>query len=191
MAQPTAYTPLPHQQLLHHQQHHQQQQQQFVQQSQFSGLPIQTHSPSAYESPGYLHDTQDTVCPHQQFHEFGLSSQSAISSEQQSATDAAFVLAFDEAQRWQLEESQHDILDAISQPVSEEEAPGIEKGKEKEHRAEDPDELSRTAGQLLESLASEQSQKFKESNFLKLMRQLRDKEVEVEGGELVWVGGAS
>lgn len=45
------------------------------------------------------------------------------------------------------------------------------------------DELAKTAGQLLDSVSHDQSQKFKESNFLALMRQLRDREVTVEGDE--------
>ncbi|CAD6566230.1 MAG: hypothetical protein ASARMPRED_008617 [Alectoria sarmentosa] len=56
-----------------------------------------------------------------------------------------------------------------------------EEGKE----ADDGEELARTAGQLLENVKGDQSQKFQESNFLSLMRQLRDKEVRVEGDKLV------
>ncbi|KAI1909682.1 hypothetical protein LOZ65_006490 [Ophidiomyces ophidiicola] len=48
---------------------------------------------------------------------------------------------------------------------------------------DEAEELARTAGQLLESVSHDQSQKFKESNFLALMRQLRDREVTVEGDE--------
>ena len=51
----------------------------------------------------------------------------------------------------------------------------------------DADELARTAGQLLDNLKHDQSQKFQESNFLSLMRQLRDREVRVEGDKLVEV----
>ena len=51
--------------------------------------------------------------------------------------------------------------------------------------ADDAEELARTAGQLLENVKGDQSQKFKESNFLSLMRQLRDKEVRVEGDKFV------
>ncbi|OJD13086.1 hypothetical protein AJ78_06424 [Emergomyces pasteurianus Ep9510] len=47
----------------------------------------------------------------------------------------------------------------------------------------DSDELARTAGQLLDSVSHNQSQKFKESSFLALMRQLRDREVTVDGDE--------
>ena len=46
------------------------------------------------------------------------------------------------------------------------------------------DELARTAGHLLDNLRHEQSQKFQQSNFLELMRQLRDKEVMVEGDKI-------
>jgi hypothetical protein len=50
-------------------------------------------------------------------------------------------------------------------------------------RGRDADELARTAGQLLDSVRSEQSEKFAQSNFLALMRRIRDREVEVEGDE--------
>ena len=56
---------------------------------------------------------------------------------------------------------------------------------EKINEEADADELARTAGQLLENVKGNQSQKFQESSFLALMRQLRDKEVRVEGDKLV------
>ncbi len=51
----------------------------------------------------------------------------------------------------------------------------------------DADELARTAGQLLDNLKHDQSRKFQKSSFLSLMRQLRDREVRVEGDRLVEV----
>ncbi|KAI4280394.1 MAG: hypothetical protein L6R38_004489 [Xanthoria sp. 2 TBL-2021] len=57
--------------------------------------------------------------------------------------------------------------------------------KEESTNEQDADELARTAGQLLENVKHDQSTKFKESNFLSLMRQLRDKEVKVEGDSIV------
>jgi hypothetical protein len=54
-----------------------------------------------------------------------------------------------------------------------------------EPQPEDPDALARTAGQLLESVRSNTSQKFQNSQFLQLMRQLRDREVQVEGDKIV------
>jgi len=47
------------------------------------------------------------------------------------------------------------------------------------------DDLADAAGQLLERMADNQTQKFKDSDFMALMRQLRDREVRVEGNELV------
>ncbi len=60
-----------------------------------------------------------------------------------------------------------------------------QKSGEEGEDADDAEELARTAGQLLENVKGDQSQKFQESNFLSLMRQLRDKEVRVEGDKLV------
>lgn len=57
--------------------------------------------------------------------------------------------------------------------------------KQEDHIGNEADELARTAGQLLDNLKYDQSQKFQESSFLSLMRQLRDREVRVEGDKLV------
>ena len=61
------------------------------------------------------------------------------------------------------------------------------KGKQPEGSADEADELARTAGTLLENLQHDHSQKFKQSSFLSLMRQLRDHQVRVEGDQLVEV----
>lgn len=47
----------------------------------------------------------------------------------------------------------------------------------------DADALAQTAGHLLDNLRDEQDQKFQQSNFLALMRRIRDREVQVEGDE--------
>lgn len=52
-----------------------------------------------------------------------------------------------------------------------------------QEQKQDPDELAKTAGNLLESLSHENSKKFQESNFLALMRRIRDREVHIEGDE--------
>ncbi|RPB23016.1 hypothetical protein L211DRAFT_838953 [Terfezia boudieri ATCC MYA-4762] len=207
LSQPkTAYTPALQQQLLHYQQQHQQHphflqqhrnfsQQYQQQQQQPTNLPgpvLRTHFPSAYDSPNYLYDTQDTFYPYQHHRDSLIGEHlPPLESKAQQDSNAAFALAFDEAQRWQLESSQHDVLDSISPsaPAPTTDSASEEKGKGKDQV--DSDELSRTAGELLESLASEQSQKFKESKFMKLMRQLRDKEVKVEGGEMVEIVGVN
>ena len=61
----------------------------------------------------------------------------------------------------------------------------LKKLREAGNEADDAEVLARTAGQLLENVKGDQSQKFKESNFMSLMRQLRDKEVRVEGDQFV------
>ncbi|KAL8818910.1 MAG: hypothetical protein Q9223_002550 [Gallowayella weberi] len=57
--------------------------------------------------------------------------------------------------------------------------------KDEKSNERDADELARTAGQLLDNVKHDQSTKFRQSSFLSLMRQLRDKEVKVEGDNLV------
>lgn len=47
----------------------------------------------------------------------------------------------------------------------------------------DADELAQTAGQLLDNLRHDQSDKFQQSSFLALLRRIRDREVQVEGDE--------
>ncbi|KIX06683.1 uncharacterized protein Z518_04659 [Rhinocladiella mackenziei CBS 650.93] len=52
----------------------------------------------------------------------------------------------------------------------------------------DADELARTAGQLLSSVQHDTSTKFQNSQFLDLMRRIRDREVEVQNNDLQSVG---
>ena len=60
-----------------------------------------------------------------------------------------------------------------------------EESQDDSRAADQADELARTAGQLLDNLKDEKSEKFRQSNFMQLMRQLRDKEVMVEGENIV------
>ncbi|KAL9131242.1 MAG: hypothetical protein Q9217_000784 [Psora testacea] len=60
------------------------------------------------------------------------------------------------------------------------------RAKKGEHNeADEADELARTARNLLENVKGDQSAKFLESNFLSLMRRLRDREVKVDGDKIV------
>ncbi|KAK7606830.1 peroxin 20 [Phyllosticta paracitricarpa] len=52
---------------------------------------------------------------------------------------------------------------------------------------QEDEELARTAGQLLDSVSHDTSEKFQQSNFLALMRKLRDYEVRVDGDKVVEV----
>jgi len=68
-----------------------------------------------------------------------------------------------------------------------EQEPVHEDKQQQERKLDDDDDLSRVAGQLLDSVSHENSQKFQDSVFLQLMRKLRDKEVKVDGENFVEV----
>lgn len=68
------------------------------------------------------------------------------------------------------------------EPVQEE--PQEEK-KEQDQHPNDDDEMAETAARLLDSVADNTSEKFRQSTFLELMRRLRDREVRVEGDKIV------
>ena len=60
--------------------------------------------------------------------------------------------------------------------------------QQQQHRVADPaeqDSLARTAGQLVEALREEQNPKFKNSQFMGLMRSIADKTSVVEGSDIV------
>ncbi|XMA11296.1 hypothetical protein WAI453_004087 [Rhynchosporium graminicola] len=134
------------------------------------------------------------------------------------ASDEAFARAFEEAERAALEEAEmeasrfeqdqsvemgQDILidesaerlmpdasdilgqqrigaDTIHDP--------LDQSPEAREQQDDPDALSKTAGQLLHSVQKEQSSKFRNSQFLELMRAFRDKEATVDGDQVVGTG---
>lgn len=60
-----------------------------------------------------------------------------------------------------------------------------EEKKEEQLQQHDDDEMAETAGRLLERVADNTSEKFQNSQFLELMRRLRDREVRVEGDKVV------
>jgi len=71
------------------------------------------------------------------------------------------------------------------EPVQEE--PQQEKKEQDQHPNDDDDEMAETAARLLDSVADNTSEKFRQSTFLELMRRLRDREVRVEGDKMVEV----
>lgn len=82
----------------------------------------------------------------------------------------------------------HDLEQAgyrIRSPVPQQTDPEIEKTQEQEPPKHDDDEMAETAGRLLERVADNTSEKFQNSQFLSLMRRLRDREVRVEGDKMV------
>ena len=73
-------------------------------------------------------------------------------------------------------------------------APAQISEEQQQHRVIDPveqDSLARTAGQLVEALREEQNPKFKNSQFMGLMRSLADKTSVVEGSDIVLASSTS
>ncbi|KAF2833000.1 hypothetical protein CC86DRAFT_364995 [Ophiobolus disseminans] len=66
-----------------------------------------------------------------------------------------------------------------------------EQQKEEQPPVNDADEMAATAGRLLERVADNTSEKFQNSQFLELMRRLRDREVRVEEDKIVEVNEQS
>jgi len=65
-----------------------------------------------------------------------------------------------------------------------------EQKQEQQPPKNDDDEMAATAGRLLERVADNTSEKFQNSQFLGLMRRLRDREVRVQEDKIVEVDGA-
>ena len=84
-------------------------------------------------------------------------------------------------------ERQHDLhqpLDINNHFVAED--PIVQEQQEpKQSSKEDDDALAATAQELLEKVEHNQTDKFRNSQFLGLMRRLRDREVKVEGDKMV------
>ncbi|QRD86103.1 hypothetical protein F9C07_2282103 [Aspergillus flavus] len=159
--------------------------------------PAQQHQPFAqgfqpFLTPSYpIHEAAgNTLSPAQDLTTTQLPSTEAFD---ESAFEAAFEQAkadlasqtADHAQELTNETTNPDAtvtsqVEAIR--IGSDTIPQTEKDDARAHY-NDPDELARTAGQLLESVSHDQSQKFRESNFLALMRRIRDREVHIEGDE--------
>lgn len=92
------------------------------------------------------------------------------------------MLIFSAASQWeqafQSHEEQSSSISAISDAFQEERS-------EARATEENPDELARAAGSLIDAVRHEQNPKFQNSVFLGLMKQLRDREVVVEGNQMV------
>ncbi|ODM22176.1 hypothetical protein SI65_03022 [Aspergillus cristatus] len=128
--------------------------------------------------------------------------QETVESQQPQANafdESAFEAAFEQAKAtMELEETntaqthaeivnESAQFDSTVQPETHEEirigSDTIAPKEDAQGRPNDADELARTAGQLLNSVSHETNEKFQQSNFLALMRRIRDREVQIEGDE--------
>ncbi|CAG7917183.1 unnamed protein product [Penicillium olsonii] len=158
------------------------------------------HMPQAQRDPQMRGAYQPSFAPN--YPMYGSMNQmqpSQIPQSQQKPVEqfdeSAFEAAFDQA-RADMElqgANQKDTLNHLEdtheyEPVTEDIRLGSDlipqtEKQDPQTKGRDADELARTAGQLLDSVRNEQSDKFAQSNFLALMRRIRDREVEVEGDE--------
>ncbi|KAE8360326.1 hypothetical protein BDV27DRAFT_41983 [Aspergillus caelatus] len=159
--------------------------------------PAQQHKPFAqgfqpFFTPSYpIHESAVNAPPPSQ----------ALTASQLPSTEAfdesAFEAAFEQAKAdlaSQTADHAQELTNETSNPdataapqveairIGSDTIPQAEKDDARAHY-NDSDELARTAGQLLENVSHDQSQKFRESNFLALMRRIRDREVHIEGDE--------
>jgi len=138
------------------------------------------------QQPGQLHPQLEAFDEEAFARAFDEAAQSEVALEQGQQHGHAFeqdIMMDESAERFM--ESDHLTeqvrlgADLIHDPLRDDDQPRQEQ--------DDPDALARTAAQLLDSVKDNQSHKFQNSTFLELMRQLRDKEVTVEGDKLVGV----
>ncbi|PYI10373.1 peroxin-20 [Aspergillus sclerotiicarbonarius CBS 121057] len=171
-------------------------QNEFAKQQQQQQSPVQQHQP-------HVQGFQSSFAPHYPMHGAAFSSVQETTANQQPSAEAfdesAFEAAFEQAQTdMMLQEAEttqihaEDIGEETDRVFAENTEENIKIGSDTipqtdkddaQAQVNDADELARTAGQLLDSVKHDQSQKFRESNFLALMRRIRDREVHIKGDE--------
>ncbi|KAF2856206.1 hypothetical protein T440DRAFT_463543 [Plenodomus tracheiphilus IPT5] len=91
---------------------------------------------------------------------------------------------------WLRESTEEELhRNAFEQPTLEQQ-PEPQKEEQQQPQRNEEDEMAETAGRLLERVADNTSEKFQNSQFLSLMRKLRDREVKVQEDKIVEVDGA-
>ncbi len=169
--------------------------------SSLAAMPLNMHQPMYQQGPAF--PTQEAAYGTQQI------PQEHMGAQPVAFDDAAFERAFAEAAKSEAlatqekEQKQQQADEAImmnesaerlmaSEPEAETERIGADlihdprqAGNQSHEDQNDPDALSRTAAQLLDSVKDNTSDKFLNSTFLGLMRQLRDKEVMISGDKIV------
>ncbi|KAF9891283.1 hypothetical protein FE257_004847 [Aspergillus nanangensis] len=188
---------------------HQGWQNEFMNQQQHRPAPMQQHQPYG---PGF----QSSFAPNYSMHTMGglppaqdtmMNQQSSTETFDESAFEAAFEQAREDmaSQAANVVQEQSDEhatetihLENTTTPSLPQETVRIGSDTipqtnrdDTQGRVNDADELARTAGHLLDSVRHDQSQKFQNSNFLALMRRIRDREVQVEGDEFREVSTSS
>lgn len=153
----------------------------------YTALPSGAHDPIQWQLPGPMLDLQTQS--NQDLAALGIEAAGAFNLSEDDAMDAA-------ESPGSLEDMsiRSDIADAkqssTENPTPRIGADTIPDRREVVSRDKDDDrrELAVTAGQLLDSVRNDRSQKFQKSSFLHLMQQIRDGQATVEGTDIVQVG---
>jgi len=109
---------------------------------------------------------------------------------QQEATNMLNDVAQEDERYWRPEDTIHGS-DVEHRPLYEPIHDEQRAAQDEQRQNHDDDQLAATAQELLEKVSHDQSDKFKNSQFLSLMRKLRDREVRVEGDQMVETTAAS
>lgn len=171
----------------------------------------QPHQPQQQQAPGpqhhqpYGYGFQSSFAPSYPLNGAQMRTfqpQETVESQQPQAEafdESAFEAAFEQAKANMEQEATDNTqihtkdvnetaqYDSTIQPETHEEirigSDTIPSKEDTQGRSNDADALARTAGQLLNSVSHETNEKFQQSNFLALMRRIRDREVQIEGDE--------
>ncbi|RAL05701.1 protein pex20 [Aspergillus ibericus CBS 121593] len=171
----------------------------------------QQQQPSVRQHQPHVQGFQPSFAPHYPMQGVPFSPVQETTTSQQPSAEAfdesAFEAAFEQARTdMMLQEAEttqiraEDIGEEAERAFAENTEESVKIGSDTipqthkndpQAQVNDADELARTAGQLLDSVKHDQSQKFRESNFLALMRRIRDREVHIEGDEFREVSTSS
>ncbi|PWZ02043.1 TPR-like protein [Testicularia cyperi] len=124
-------------------------------------------------SPSHVQPLDQHNVPH-----VAQRSQSSAASDQLKWTEA--FTAFDASSEQKFSSTSNPVQTSTEQVETQAAAPTTDYNDPVER-----DELARTAGRLVSSVEHDQSAKFRQSNFLDLMRKIRDKQAGIQGSDIV------
>lgn len=122
--------------------------------------------------------------PMQEDHDLESMIERVEAATQQEATNMLNDVAQEDERYWRPEDTIHGS-DIEHQPFYEPVHDEQRVAQDEQRQNHDDDQLAATAEELLQKVSHDQSDKFKNSQFLSLMRRLRDREVRVEGDQMV------
>ena len=157
-----------------------------------SRLQEQMYNPSTYSSMSYIQPSQFAQMPPTLMAE--QNQQNMFSQQEMQYSETDFEAAFQDALQHAEQEELHIESEKLGRPeadttkqlpIGSDAINYIEQAdRTHDQDSKDADELARTAGQLLNIVQHDTSDKMKNSQFLDLMRRIRDREVEVQNNDI-------